>query len=207
MSNGLKKLKEKIELQPKYVVTQQHKLNHNIFVFDCNSEIDASYIASICKKYKTDEYKEKETQAVYAWRSDYLMIGSRKIPEFDNLFRVTISKVDQIKHNTNFNYYSDYSYAVDHYWFAVYHNGDDSKVHSHGSVDFACVYYASVPENSAPLVIPSEDNLITITPKPGTLVVMPGFCDHMVPKSEHQGERIIVAMNLVKLKNKKLVKE
>lgn len=207
MSAGLQKLKERTELQPKYVATQQHKFNHNIFVFDCNTEIDATNIVSICKKYNTDEYKEKETQAVYAWRSDYMLIGDRKIPEFDNLFDVTISKVEKIKHNTPLSYVSGYSFAVDHYWFAIYHNGDDSKLHSHGRSDFACVYYASVPDGSAPLVVPCEENNITITPKTGMLVVMPGLCDHMVPKSEHQGERIIVAMNVVKLKHKQLAKE
>lgn len=207
MSVGLKKLKEKMELQPKYVATQQHKLNHNIFIFDCNSEIDAKGIVSICKKYNTDEYKEKETQSVYAWRSDYMFIDDRKIPEFDDLFNVTLSKVQQIKYNLNLSKINNYLYGVDHYWFAIYNYGDDSKVHNHLPVDLACVYYASVPENSAPLVIPSENNDIIITPVTGMLVVIPGLCNHRVPKSEHQGERIIVAMNLLKLKHKKFAKE
>lgn len=191
----LKKLKSKLEYLPKYTAYQTQTIVSKIYVFDCNSEIDPQSITDICKNHQTEKFKEKSAEAVYAWRSDYLRVAHNLIPDFDKLFDVVLSKVSNIDKHTNL---SRYVYAVDHFWFAIYNTGDGSTVHNHGDADYACVYYASVPENSAPLVIPSNNGEITIDIKSGMLVVMPGLCKHSVPKSKHDGERIIVALNLFK---------
>lgn len=199
LQTGLQKLKSKLECRPKYTAYQTQTIVSNVYVFDCNPDIDAENIVSICKKHQTEQYKEKTTQSVYAWRSDYLPVAANLIPDLDKLFDVVLSKISNIDKHTNLN---RYVYEVDHYWFAVYNTGDGSLVHNHGEADYACVYYASVPENSAPLVLPSNEGNIIIDIKAGMLVVMPGLCEHSVPKSQHDGERIIVALNLFK-KHKK----
>lgn len=195
LQKSLQKLKSKSEYVPKFTALQTQTILNNIYVFDCSLDIDTESVISICKKHQTDQFKEKETVSVYAWRSDYLHVSDNLIPNFNNLFDVVLSKVNNIDKDT---FQSRYIYEVDHFWFAIYNNGDSSLIHNHGMIDYACVYYASVPKNSAPLIIPSHDGAITIDIKPGMLVVMPGLCDHRVPKSEHEGERIIVALNLLK---------
>lgn len=201
MQPGLQKLKSKLELLPKFTAYQQHTLISNIFVFDLSLEIDARDVVDICKNHQIEKFKEKSTESVYAWRSDYLYVSDNHIPDFDKLFDITLAKVTSVPKGIPD---SEYTYQVDHFWFAIYNKGDSSLVHNH-THDYACVYYANVPENSAPLLIPSANGNITITPTTGMLVVMPSHCNHSVPKSNHEGERIIVAMNLSKLKHKKAI--
>jgi hypothetical protein len=192
LQNKLNKLREVSEKNSKYVVNQTHKLFHRIFVFDLNSELDPSEIVQLCKTYQKEEFREKETQSVYAWRSDYTPTNKNPMKGFEKLLYLVENKINSANIDS-------YTYLIDHFWFAIYNKGDNSKLHNHRVVDLACVYYASVPLNSAPLIIPSDDGDLSITPKEGTLVIMPGYCNHMVPKSEHEnGERIIVAMNAVK---------
>lgn len=191
MLKGYEKLKERMELIPHIVVEQKHFLSCPIYLFDLNSKIDPNYITEICKKYQTLEFKEKETQSVYAWRSDYLHRGNKAIPELEPLFQLVEGKTTKIIKD-------GYKSVVDHYWFAIYNQGDSSKIHNHYGCELACVYYASYPENSAPLVITHLDSEISITPKPGNLLVFPAICNHRVPVSENTKERIIVAMNTLK---------
>lgn len=189
--DNLQKLKQKNELRPKHTIHQTQTLPFEIYTFDLNSEIDSNDIVTLCKSYQQEEFREKATEYVYAWRSDYTNLEHNTMVGFENLFSVVENKIKPI-------WKLPYTYLIDHYWFAIYDKGDSSEVHHHGWVDLACVYYAAVPEGSAPLVIPTVGGDISITPKQGMLVVMPGSCEHMVPESEHDGERIIVAMNIVK---------
>ena len=195
MANFLDKLKKKIQEQPTiFSVTQQLTISHNVFTFDLNAEINPEEIVQLCKKYQTDDYKESKKEYVYAWRSDYQDVAKRTMPEFDAFFDIVHSKIEKIA-GKECSHYAD---LIDHFWFAIYQPGDYSSTHHHGSAKYACVYYAEVPENSAPLVLPGiGGDDITIIPKAGLLVIMPGHCYHKVPVSSHENEkRIIVAMNV-----------
>jgi hypothetical protein len=191
MLKGLEKLKQKTESIPKYNATQMKRVESPIYVFDLNSELDANRITEICHNYQIDKYKEKTEASVYAWRSEYLNVADNHIPEFSELFSVVSSKIKLI-------WKMRYSFTIDHYWYAIYQKGDSAHVHDHGWIDFACVYYANVPEKSSPLVIPSLGDDIVVKPKTGQLVVFPGNCEHSVPVSNHEGERIIVAINVIR---------
>lgn len=191
MLTGIEKLKQRTESIPKFSATQVQVHEFPIFIFDLDSEIDASEIEKICLDNRLDKFKADEKVAVYAWRSDYLNYVDNPIPEFSKLFQVVENKIKQV-------WKMRYSFTIDHYWYAIYNNGDNAVKHNHGWVDYACVYYVKTPENSAPLVIPSKDQNIVIHPKAGQLVAFPGNCDHEVPVSNHNGERIIVAMNIVR---------
>jgi len=192
LQRGLNKLKGATEKIPKYTVNQTQVLSHNIFVFDLSDDIDSRGITELCRSYQTEKFREKKTESVYAWRSEYTLVHDNPMAGFENLFSIVENKVNSIR-------FEPYTYFVHHYWFAIYGKGDSSTVHNHRVVDLACVYYASAPKNSAPLIITNDTGNISINPKDGMLVVMPGYCNHMVPKSEHEeGERIIVAMNVKK---------
>lgn len=188
--NNLKKLKERKELTPKHSFMQPQTSKFNIYMFDLNSEVDSEYIAGLCKSYIEENFNEKLGN-VNAKSSEYIKLKRNSFVGFENLFNVVKSKIKPI-------WGLPYTYIIDHFWFSIYNNGDSSDLHNHGGTDLACVYYASVPEDSAPLVIPTTGTEISIAPKQGMLVVMPGRCDHLVPKSEHSGERIIVAMNIIR---------
>lgn len=191
MLKGLEKLKQKTESLPKYTATQVKKIESPIYVFDLNSEIDSQEVVKICHDYKLDNFKAKEEEAVYAWRSRYLNKTDNNIPEFLKLFQLVESKIKLI-------WKMRYSYTIDHYWYAIYEKGDSAQLHDHGWIDFACVYYAQVPDKSSPLIIPSTGQDIIIKPKAGQLVIFSGNCDHYVPISDHEGERIIIAMNVIR---------
>lgn len=188
--DNLKKLKQRVEAKPKHIITQPQSLRFEIHTLDLNSEIDPNYIASLCKTYLEESSKEK-LGYVNAKSSEYIKLSRNSFAGFENLFSVVESKIKPI-------WKLPYTYLIDHFWFTIYNNGDSSDIHDHGWVDLACVYYASVPDGSAPLVIPTIGSEISIIPKQGMLVVMPGKCEHLVPTSEHDGERIIVAMNIVR---------
>lgn len=192
MDASLKKLKRKMELTPKFIVNQLQLFKNEVFIFDLNDEVDSNQVAEICHFYKTEEFKEKENKtALTSWRSDNYPVANNRMPKFQFLIDLVSQKLKPIwKH--------PYTFVVDHYWFAIYNNGDYAVEHDHGQADLSCVYYVSVPENSAPLILPSKDGDVLINPKTGMLVVFPGKCSHKVPKSEHQGERIIISMNIFK---------
>ena len=180
-----------------FSVTQQLTISHNVVTLDLNSEINPEEIAQLCKKYQTDDYKESKKEHVYAWRSEYQDVATRTMPEFDALFDIVNSKIEKIAGKEC----SHYVNLIDHFWFAIYQPGDYSGTHHHGlETKYACIYYAAVPENSAPLVLPGiNGDDITIIPKAGLLVIMPGHCYHKVPVSSHEnGKRIMVAMNVVR---------
>jgi hypothetical protein len=188
--DNLKNLKQKLETQPKHVIIQTQKSEFKIYTFDLNSEIDPNQIIDVCKSYDKENLKEKLGN-VNATSTEYIPYHTTTVG-FEDLFSVVERKIKTI---WNFPYYT---YLIYQYWFSIYSKGDSSAVHHHGWIDLACVYYASVPKDSAPLVIPIIGGEISIIPKQGMLVVLPGKCEHLVPESNHDGERIVVAMNIVR---------
>lgn len=185
----IKRLKEKLELEPKHVIKQTQTSEFAIYTFDLTSYVDPDQIINACKTYNKEQVSR--LKYVNALSSDFLVSGDTIIIEFEQLFNIVTDKVKPI-------WNLPYTFLISEYWFSIYSNGDRANTHNHGSADLACVYYASVPEGSAPLVIPTVGGEISVIPKQGMLVVMPGNCLHLVPKSEHDGERIIVAMNIIK---------
>lgn len=192
IQDNLKKLKQKREARrearPKHIISQPQTLPFNIYTFDLNSEIDPNQIINVCKAYDKEKLKEKLGN-VNATSTEYIPYYTAV--GFEDLFSAVEHKIKTI-------WNLPYTYIIHEYWFSIYGKGDSSSIHSHGWIDLACVYYASVPEGSAPLVIPTTGGQISIIPKQGMLVVLPGLCQHLVPESTHDGERIVVAMNIVR---------
>ena len=187
--DNLKNLKQKLETQPKHVIIQTQKSEFKIYTFDLNYDIDPNQIINVCKSYDKEKLKEKLGN-VNATSSEYIPYHTTTVG-FEDLFSVVERKIKTI-------WNLPYTYLIYQYWFSIYRKGDSSAVHHHGWIDLACVYYASVPKDAAPLVIPFNGGEISIIPKQGMLVVLPGRCEHLVPESNHDGERIVVAMNIVR---------
>lgn len=189
----MNKLKEKLEKVPKYEVEQEITIKSKIYTFDLNPYINSSEIVDLCKKYHTDEYKNKEENILYGYRSLYVFPKIKMLQGFEKLLDVTTSKINNLSDR--------YSFFIHHFWFALYNTGDGANLHHHGDSEYACVYYARTPSNCAPLLIPTKNGDIEIQPTTGMLLVMSGYCMHSVPESHHNdGERIIVAMNAFKEK-------
>ncbi len=186
--DNLKNLKQKLETQPKHIIIQHQKPELKIYTFDLNSEIDPNQIINVCKSYDKEKLREKLGN-VNATSSEY--ISYHTIVGFEDLFSAVERKIKTI-------WTLPYTYILYEYWFSIYGKGDSSDIHDHSWVDLSCVYYASVPKGSAPLVIPTTGGQISIIPKQGRLVVLPGRCLHLVPESKHDGERIVVAMNIIR---------
>ena len=202
--SALQKLKEKTQLAPTYVVNQS--IPFPIYIFNLNDEVDPELISNACKFYQKPEYQENLTSVLTGWRSKYIPIPNTII-ELDNLIKSVTNKISLVwnhckNHNSNLDcsFRSDlYGFKIPHYWFNIYDKGAEAKTHSHMGIDLVAVYYASVPENSAPLILISQPNEITIDIKQGMLVLFSGFVSHKVPKTLHEtGQRISISFNVIR---------
>lgn len=206
MSNSLLKLKEKEELNPSYVATQE--INFPVYTFDLNKEINSEHIVEVCKRHQKDEYREKSTDVIYAWRSKNIQPSVNNIDAFNKLLDIVEQKIKLVwNHCKNINSNIDcgfrselYTFSIHNYWFTIYGQGEGAKEHSHTGIDLVAVYYASVPKNASPLIMSSSPKNITIDIKKGMLVIFSGLCTHMVPanSSNDNDERIVMSFNAVK---------
>lgn len=105
-------------------------------------------------------------------------------------------------------------------WANVNRNGNYNRVHNHGDIHWACVYYVDCgePETGHPMngqielrdprpgaAAGSEYRYpgytfghgLLIDPKPGMFLVFPGWVEHFVHPFFGKGERISIAINVV----------
>lgn len=80
-------------------------------------------------------------------------------------------------------------------WGAVYNKGDWTKEHAHQGSRFSFTYYVEANENCAPIVF-THPGFMQIRPKTGTLLIWDSMFKHMVPKTQMEGQRIVIAGNL-----------
>jgi hypothetical protein len=92
-----------------------------------------------------------------------------------------------------------FQWILDDCWGAVYREGNTAVMHSHYPYGKSFIYYVKAPQGCSPLVFDNSyyrDQVYTITPKTGMLVVFPSDCDHSVPVSTSKEDRIIMSGNL-----------
>jgi len=76
-------------------------------------------------------------------------------------------------------------------WGMLYEKEDYTVLHNHFPSTFAAVIYIDVEEDSAPIVF---EDILTVVPKNGSMVVFPALLEHEVPKTN--GKRMVVSMNI-----------
>ena len=84
------------------------------------------------------------------------------------------------------------------FWFNEMHPGHRTTLHSHEELDelLSAVYYVSCPDDSGRLILHDDHALVTITPRPGLLVLFPPDLPHEVEENRSGETRLSVAFNV-----------
>ena len=79
-------------------------------------------------------------------------------------------------------------------WGVIYEKGENSGRHNHYPNRWSFVYYVTVPEGSAPLVICGDDgeNEIDAIPVAGGCILFPAWVNHYVPENNCKGRCSLV---------------
>lgn len=83
------------------------------------------------------------------------------------------------------------------FWFNEMPPGHRTTLHSHEEDDelLSGVYYLVCPAHSGRLILHDDDALITITPRPGLLVLFPPDLPHEVEENRSRETRLSIAFN------------
>jgi len=187
----IKKLKESEAKEPINIYIMEMMVSTNILEFDLSAIIDNNELLSIIDQHKKDfpiSLKDYDTRTnVNAWHSDW------KTHLINNKFDSFISKIEScIK-----KYYPTKIFLED-FWFNIYEDSGSAKRHAHTPFQLSGVYFIECDENSSPLVIDNNHKnkeTITIQPKPGKLVIFPGYAYHSVSKNKNSTKRTSIAFN------------
>jgi len=114
-------------------------------------------------------------------------------------------------------YYDNIPYNVATSWISKYVNGSYSHIHSHGNADISGVYYYNtVPNNAKFMVTSTVEHLECSTllahrgfnqyfdPKPGELILFPGWLKHGVQTYSGDEERYSVSFNIYFVKKENI---
>jgi len=186
----IKKLKEATSKEPINTHTMETMVTASILEFDLSAVIDNAELLLIIEQHKKDypnslkDYDERTN--VNAWHSDWKThLINKKFDSFISKLESCIKK-----------YYPN-AYLQD-FWFNMYEELGSAKRHMHGPFQLSGVYFVECNENSSPLVIDNNHKnkeTITIQPKPGKLVIFPGYVYHSVSKNKDSKKRISIAFN------------
>lgn len=80
-------------------------------------------------------------------------------------------------------------------WGAIYNKGDYADAHEHSPSAYSFVYYLKSSKNSSPLIFPTAGNW-SYKPSTSQIIMFPGYLDHLVPESNDDEQRVIIAGNI-----------
>ena len=83
-----------------------------------------------------------------------------------------------------------------HIWFNISPPGAFHKWHSHGGSSYVGVFYIKTPANCGSIELKHNDQLLTIDPYPGLLLLFPPSLEHRVLENKSNEDRITLAFNL-----------
>lgn len=98
--------------------------------------------------------------------------------------------------------------VISNIWSLTLHKGESVSLHSHKSnahmhpVEYYSVaYYPSVPAGSSKLIFQvswcnTMENLISISPEPGMLVIFNSYIQHMTNRHDSADRRVVISANL-----------
>jgi hypothetical protein len=83
------------------------------------------------------------------------------------------------------------------FWFNEMHPGQRTTLHSHEEDDelLSAVYYVTCPAGSGRLLLQDDEAVISVTPRPGLLVLFPPDLPHEVEQNASDRIRLSVAFN------------
>tara|TARA_B100000287_G_scaffold80435_1_gene72814 strand:+ start:170 stop:742 length:573 start_codon:yes stop_codon:yes gene_type:complete len=146
-----------------------------------------------------EDYRKENEEIAYrsnvkAWHSDW------NTHKKDSRFQPIIDRAIDVCEYINREYINILlKLECYEFWAAQYQRTEYALPHRHYPVDWACVYYVELEDNSSPIVFlndPSALEGFPIAVKPGMMLFFPGHMYHGVPPT--QGKRTVLAMNLVK---------
>jgi hypothetical protein len=173
----IKKLSESKAKEPINSYNMDVMVPTTILEFDLSAIIDNNELIDIMKQHKQEfpiGLNEYDSRTLHAWHSDW------KTHLITDKFDPFINKIKSCLKG----HYANLVLAE--FWFNTYEDMGSARRHRHGLNQISGVYFVECDENSSPLVIDNNyKNIehITIQPKPGKLVVFPGYTYHSVSKN------------------------
>lgn len=158
-----------------------------IFAVNISQFNDALRLAAeaiLEEKEKNPKPMESNVKASYV--SDYSSHLVNK--KFQPLIDLVLSFCSEVSKTY---YKCDLKFKCYNCWGMLYEKDDYTVSHNHFPSTFAAVVYIDIEEEGSPIVV---EDVLTIIPKKGSLIVFPAMLEHEVPKT--QGKRMVVAMNI-----------
>ncbi len=83
------------------------------------------------------------------------------------------------------------------FWFNEMQPGHSTTLHSHEELDelLSAVYYINSPPDSGRLILHDDEARISVTPRPGLLVLFPPDLPHEVEENRSDRVRLSIAFN------------
>jgi hypothetical protein len=124
----------------------------------------------------------------FAGRYENTYIGLDRIPELVPVHTFALQAARRVLGRTHLR---------QGFWFNEMHPGQRTTAHDHTGGDelLSGVYYVNCPAESGRLVLHDDEAVITVTPRPGLLVLFPPDLPHEVEEHRGQGIRLSVAFN------------
>jgi hypothetical protein len=192
----IKKLQNKIELGPKFFVTQ--KIELPIYSFNIKHLIDSDDIKNRCLLLKTDDLGNNKI-VKNGWQSPYYFRNTKEFNLFNDLISVIEDKV-----NTVLNFQK--KLFISEIWFVLYRPETTHNIHNHihpvqkNKYIFSGVYYPVAEEFAAPIIFRDamDDNSkeTEIPIKQDELLIFSSALYHYVPKGTNENLRIAISFNL-----------
>jgi hypothetical protein len=107
--------------------------------------------------------------------------------EYKDLFFQTVSNhLINMCHQLSVN-----QYTISHFWFQRYGRGGKHMWHTHGSTNFANVYFLECPRGSS-----TKFRNFTEDCEEGDILSFPAFLPHMSPPIENEEIKTVIAFNV-----------
>lgn len=119
---------------------------------------------------------------------------NKLLKEISNALWFDFPYMDEIKNGD----YKQTDFAFTSAWVARYEQGEQTNMHDHHPNFISFVYYIQAEPQCAPLIF--EDNL-AVHPESNLLVVFPSCVRHHVPTITNDKKRIVLAGNVLYVKN------
>lgn len=194
----LKQLQNKTEIlksyDPLFSITAE--VPFNIYKTNLNGVIDPQDVKTKILDFKQNNPKNHITN-VFAWRSSWFL--HKQTNCFDNLLT---EFTNVAKHFFNYPNISQCQIEVLNLWALTYEKAEYARWHNHGHNTLSMVYYVDINADSAPIEFANANNsVLSVKPNKGDLLVFHGLANHRVPKNPENNSRIVIAANLLFLKN------